>query len=99
MLLTKEEVEHIAKLARLNLSDEEKERYREQLSSILEHVTRLQSLDTEDVAPLTSVLAKEMPLREDIPLEGLSLKEVMKNAPDVRANQFKVPPILDGADE
>ena len=86
-------------LARLNLSEEEKERYREQLSSILGHVAQLQDLDTENVEPLTSVLAKEMPLREDTPSSGLSLKEAMENAPGVKAEQFRVPPILDGADE
>ena len=99
MLLSKEEVEHIAMLARLNLSEEEKERYREQLSSILGHVAQLQDLNTDDVEPLVSVLAKEMPLREDLPSPGLSLKEATENAPDVKADQFKVPPILDGADE
>ncbi len=51
MSLTREQVDHIARLARLNLSDEERERYREQLSAILEHFQRLQELDTENVPP------------------------------------------------
>ncbi|MEK6223075.1 MAG: Asp-tRNA(Asn)/Glu-tRNA(Gln) amidotransferase subunit GatC, partial [Chloroflexota bacterium] len=59
MSLSREEVEHIALLARLQLSDEEKERYRVQLSSILEHVAKLQDLDTKNVLPLSNVIAKQ----------------------------------------
>ncbi len=99
MILSKEEVEHIAMLARLNLTEEEKERYREQLSSILGHVSQLQELDTSGVKPLSNVLAKKMPLRNDIPEKGLSIEKVMKNAPDVKTAQFRVPPILEGKDE
>jgi len=101
MRLTREEVEHIALLARLKLSEEEKERYREQLSSILDHVAQLQELDTADVHPLSSVLAEAMPLREDLPRDSLTQGELLKNAPDKAQEQFRVPPILDegGEDE
>jgi aspartyl-tRNA(Asn)/glutamyl-tRNA(Gln) amidotransferase subunit C len=101
MRLTREEVEHIALLARLKLSEEEQERYREQLSSILDHVAQLQELDTAEVAPLNSVLAEAMPLREDQPGESLTPNELLKNAPGKTQDQFRVPPILDegGADE
>ena len=63
MSLTREEVEHIAHLARLQLSEEEKERYRLQLSSILEHVAKLQALDTEDIQPMGSLVAERSRLR------------------------------------
>lgn len=99
MRLTKEEVEHIALLARLNLTEEEKERYRAQLSSILGLVSQLQELDTSEVEPMTSVLAKKMVLRKDDPKQGLDLKRVMENAPNVKNEHFRVPLILDGKDE
>ena len=99
MLLSKEEVEHIALLARLSLSEEEKERYREQLSSILGHVAQLQELDTSNIEALTSVLAEKMPLRKDIPKDGFTLNETMKNAPAIKNEHFQVPLILDCQDE
>ena len=57
MALSRKEVEHIAMLARLKLSEEEIERYRKQLSSILEHFARLQTLDTTEVPPLSSAVS------------------------------------------
>ncbi|MDH5505945.1 MAG: Asp-tRNA(Asn)/Glu-tRNA(Gln) amidotransferase subunit GatC [Anaerolineae bacterium] len=96
MSLTREEVEHIAQLARLHLSDEEKERYRKQLSSILDHVAKLQDLDTSGVSARSSVLAQRSRLREDVPGDGLSPKELLENAPAAEAGQFRVPPVLDG---
>lgn len=95
MSLSREEVEHIALLARLNLTDEEKERYREQLSSILDHFAKLQQLDTSNVPPLSSVLADEMPLRDDKAGACLPPDQLLKNAPQAEDNQFRVPPVLD----
>ena len=71
MSLTLKEVEHIALLARLQLSEEEKKRYQKQLSSILEHVAQLQELDTSNVAPLNSVIAEKMTTQEDQVKESL----------------------------
>jgi aspartyl-tRNA(Asn)/glutamyl-tRNA(Gln) amidotransferase subunit C len=95
MALTLKEVEHIAELARLNLTDEEKARYREQLSAILENATRLQSLDTAGIPPTSSVLPARSVLRPDQSRPGLELKALLGNAPDVEAYQFRVPPILE----
>ena len=97
--LTREEVEHIAHLARLHLTDEEKERYREQLSDILAHVARLQELDTTDVMPLSAVVAERSPLRPDEPGETLSKAALLQNAPQAEADQFRVPVILDQSEE
>ncbi len=94
MALSKKDVEHIALLARLHLSDEEKERYREQLSDILEHVGALNRLDTEKVPPMSSVVESSR-LREDVPGEAMSREDLLSNAPDVAADQFRVPPVLD----
>ena len=95
MRLTPEEVDHIALLARLELSDAEKELYREQLSSILDHVARLQKLDTRHIPPTSSVLPPRSRLREDEIRTGLSKDQALKNAPDEARGQFRVPPVLD----
>lgn len=95
MPLSPQEVEHIAKLARLELTDEQKARYREQLEAILEHVAKLQELDTQDVPPTASVSVGQMPLREDEPRPGLSKGELLKNAPKQDDGQFQIPPVFD----
>ena len=95
MSLTIEEVEHIAELARLELTGEEKARYREQLSEILDYAARLQALDTSHIPPTSTVLAKRSRLRPDVPEAGLSTEEALRNAPRVEQNQFRVPPVMD----
>jgi aspartyl-tRNA(Asn)/glutamyl-tRNA(Gln) amidotransferase subunit C len=95
MKLTLKEVEHIAELARLRLSAEEKERYGEQLSDILDYAARLQALDTSGILPTSSVLPARSKLRPDEPRPGLSTQEALSNAPEVEENQFRVPPILE----
>ncbi len=101
MALTLKEVEHIARLARLHLTDEEKERYRQQLSAILEYAARLQTLDTAAILPMTSTLSGsaategESALRPDVPRLGLELADLLRNAPDTAEEQFRVPPVLE----
>ena len=95
MTLTLEEVEHIAELARLELSAEEKARYREQLSAILDYAARLQALDTSGIPPTSSVLPPRTVLRPDEPRPGLTLEELLSNAPEAEAGQFRVPPVLE----
>ena len=107
MPLTLEEVEHIAKLARLELSDDETARYREQLSAILDHVAKLQELDTSDVPPTSAVFSGDSHpvragsppgrdgLRADRPRAPLSRKRLLKNAPEVQDDQFKIPPVFE----
>ncbi len=95
MKLTLEEVEHIAELARLMLSDEEKARYGEQLSDILAYAVRLQTVDTSGISPTSSVLPARSILRPDEPRPGLSLQDALSNAPDTEKNQFRVPPVLE----
>jgi len=95
MSLTPAEVEHIASLARLELSAEEKERFAGQLSAILEYAARLQALDTAGIPPTSSVLPERSVLRADEPRDGLSLEELLQNAPETQDRQFRVPPVLD----
>ena len=95
MSLTLAEVEHIADLARLELTAEEKERFRQQLSAILEYAARLQTLDTSGIPPTSSVLPPRSALRADRSAPGLSTAQVLQNAPQIEDNQFRVPPVLD----
>ena len=95
MPLSLQEVEHIAKLARLELTDEQKVRYREQLEAILEHVAKLQELDTTDVPPTASVSVGQMPLRADESLPGLAADDLFKNAPQQTDGQFQIPPVFE----
>jgi aspartyl-tRNA(Asn)/glutamyl-tRNA(Gln) amidotransferase subunit C len=95
MKLTLAEVEHIATLARLRLTDEEKEQYRNQLSAILEYASRLQTLDTKDIPPTSSVLPEHAALREDSVGQSLPVEILLANAPLKEKNQFRVPPVLE----
>lgn len=96
MTLSLAEVEHIAGLARLALSDDEKTRFAEQLSAILDYARRLQAVDTTGIPPTSSVLPPQTILREDEPGACLSLEDVLANAPQAEAGQFRVPPVLEG---
>lgn len=95
MPLTRQDVEHIALLARLHLTDEEKERFREQLSNILDHIGKLQELDTSQVLPMSSVVVEQSRLREDVAGPAMSREDLMSNAPDAADDQFRVPPVLE----
>jgi aspartyl-tRNA(Asn)/glutamyl-tRNA(Gln) amidotransferase subunit C len=95
MKLTLEEVEHIAELARLKLTDAEMARYAEQLSEILDYATRLQSVDTSGISPTARVITAGNVLREDEARPGLSRQELLDNAPETEKGQFRVPPILE----
>ncbi len=95
MPLSREDVEHIALLARLHLTDEEKERYREQLSNILDYISKLQELDTRDIEPMSSVVVEQSRLRADEAGPAMPREDLLRNAPDKADEQFRVPPVLD----
>ncbi len=95
MSLTRKEVDHIADLARLELSEAEKQKYQEQLSAILDYAARLQQVATSGIPPTSSVLPPTSRLREDIPAAGLTVNETLANAPDIKDDQFRVPPVLE----
>jgi aspartyl-tRNA(Asn)/glutamyl-tRNA(Gln) amidotransferase subunit C len=96
MKLTINEVEHIAALARLELTEDEKQRYAEQLSDILDYAARLDELATDQIPPTASVLDMELRLRDDHSRPSLPTEDVLKNAADTTDDQFQVPPILGG---
>lgn len=95
MILTPEEVEHIAELARLRLSQAEKDRFRTQLSAILDYAARLQTIDTSGIPPTSSVLPARSVLREDESRPGLAREQLLRNASHIEADQFQAPLILD----
>lgn len=95
MTLSIAEVEHIANLARMDLTDDEKARFSQQLSAILDYILELQALDTRDIPPTSRVLPGRSVLRADEPRPGLDLKALLSNAPQVEDDQFRVPPVLE----
>lgn len=95
MGITREEVEHVAFLARLGLSEEEKATLREQLSSILEHMRSLNELDTSQIPPTAQVIPLRNVMRADEPRPSLPTDQVLANAPDREGDFFRVPPVLD----
>ena len=95
MALTKQEVDHIAKLARLELTDEQRTLYREQLSAILDYIAKLRSLDTTDVPPTAGGGLTQMTLREDVSRPSLATEALLANAPETEADQFKIPPVFE----
>ena len=95
MSLTLEEVKHIANLARLELSEDELKRYRGQLSAILDYFQQLESVDTENVPPTTNVSVGQTALREDQTQPGLTLDELLQNAPENDERLFRVPPVFE----
>lgn len=96
MSLTPEEVKHIAKLAHLELSDAQLALYREQLSDILEHIAKLNELDTEKISPMANAVEGTSPLRADEIRPSLPNEKLLQNAPDKADGQFKVPAVLGG---
>jgi len=93
-MISLKDVEHVALLARLELTDEEKEIYTKQLSDILEHARKLQDLDTTDVLPTAHVLPLNNVFRKDQAGEHLPVEKVLANAPEKQDNFFKVPKIV-----
>lgn len=90
-MINREQVLHVAKLARLELSDEEVSTMASELSGILEHVDRISGLDLEGVEPTSHVVALENVLRADEPRKSLDRSEALAGAPDPVEGAFRVP--------
>jgi len=95
MPLDRSEVEHIATLARIALTEEEVEQLREQLSHILEQFEVLKELDTAGVAPTGRAAQLRAAMRDDIPGESLAPEEVLSNAPRREGGFFRVKAVLE----
>ncbi|MCL0065359.1 Asp-tRNA(Asn)/Glu-tRNA(Gln) amidotransferase subunit GatC [Dehalococcoidia bacterium] len=95
MKLDREEVEHIARLARLGLSEAETEIFQSQLSDILENFDVLQELDTDDIPPTAHVIEMENVIRDDEVLPSLPQDEILANAPRRENGFFRVRAVLE----
>jgi len=92
--ISKQQVAHVARLARLSLSDEELDLYAGQLGTVLDHAAEVSALDTAGVEPTAHPLPLRNVMREDVARPGLDRQEVLAEAPDVEDGRFKVPPVL-----
>ncbi|PTM56492.1 Asp-tRNA(Asn)/Glu-tRNA(Gln) amidotransferase subunit GatC [Desmospora activa] len=95
MAISKEQVEHVAKLARLDLNEEEAQMYTEQLNDILRFAEKLNELDTDGVEPTSHVLPMANVLREDERKDSLPREQALANAPDQQEGLFRVPPVFE----
>jgi aspartyl-tRNA(Asn)/glutamyl-tRNA(Gln) amidotransferase subunit C len=89
------DIEHVARLARLQLTEEEKERLREQLGAILEAAAKVGEVATADVPPTAYAIPRANVLRPDERSESLSVEDVLANAPDREDDRFRVPRIVE----
>jgi aspartyl-tRNA(Asn)/glutamyl-tRNA(Gln) amidotransferase subunit C len=92
MAISKDEVLHVARLARLELTDDEAGRFTDQLSAILEAVAKVSELDLSDVEPTAHPLDVVNVWAEDEPRPSISVEDALANAPETRDGFFKVPP-------
>ncbi len=95
MSITIKDVQHVANLARLELSDGEQQQFMEQLNAILKYAEKLNELNTDDVQPTSHVLPIVNVMREDVKKESLPLDKVLLNAPDEEDGQIRVPAVLE----
>ena len=93
--ITRAEVEHVARLARLALSEDEKERMTSQLDAILGYVDKLNTLDTSGVEPTATVIPMVSVLREDVVRPSPNREDALANAPDREEAFFRVPRIIE----
>jgi glutamyl-tRNA(Gln) and/or aspartyl-tRNA(Asn) amidotransferase, C subunit len=94
-MISRSEVEHVARLARLGLTDDEVERMAGQLNRILEAIGQLQSVDTSSVGPTAQVIALENVMRDDVARPGISREAALANAPLREGALLRVPVILE----
>ncbi|HTN80782.1 MAG TPA: Asp-tRNA(Asn)/Glu-tRNA(Gln) amidotransferase subunit GatC [Acidimicrobiales bacterium] len=92
--ISTQQVAHVARLARLDLSDDELEHYTEQLAAILDHAADIEALDLEGVEPMTHPVPLSNVFRADVVRPCLDRDEVLAAAPAAESGRFKVPPIL-----
>ena len=95
MEITKQEVEKVAKLARLQVTEAEKDAFTKQLSQILTHVEKLKQYDTKGIEPMSTVLGQVNVFREDIVRPSLPTEKALANAPEREADGFCVPKIIE----
>ncbi len=98
MSISREEVEHVAHLARLGLSEEEKTRLQRELSQILETMRAIDQVDTTTIPPTAQVIPLDTIMREDVARPSATVDDILRNAPSHEAGFFRVPPVLEIGD-
>lgn len=93
--ITKDQVKHVAHLARLAITDDEAEKLTEELTAIIGFAEQLNELDTEGVEPTTHVLDMKNVMRKDEPKPWITQEEALKNAPDKKDGHYRVPAIME----
>ena len=95
MKLSAQEVEHVAHLARLEITPKEKEKFTAQLNDILGYIDKLNELDTKGVEPMSHAIAVTNTFREDKVLDSIGTEKSLANAPDARGDFFRVPKVIE----
>lgn len=94
-MITIKEVEHVAKLARLSLTEEEKTRFSEQIGNILDYFNQLKEVNTGNVKPMAQAIPTTNIMREDKVCEAFNRNDILANAPEEENGYFKVPRIIE----
>lgn len=95
MKVTREVIEHVAGLARLNLTEQEKEKLTAEMAEVISYVDKLNELDTADVKPMEHVIPIKNVLREDKVVQSLDRDKILANAPSHEDGCFKVPKVVE----
>lgn len=95
MKITRAEVDHVARLARLDLSDEEKETFTGQMDAILAYVDKLNELDTAGIVPTAHAVPMENAFRDDVTTPSIGIENALANAPDRVESFFRVPKVIE----
>jgi aspartyl-tRNA(Asn)/glutamyl-tRNA(Gln) amidotransferase subunit C len=95
MTISRADVQHVARLARLGLAEDEMDRLASELDHILDAMQALRELDTSAIPPTAQVIPLRNVMRDDVPRPSWPVDEILKNAPATRDQQFLVPPVLD----
>lgn len=95
MKVSRHDIEHIAKLARIDLNEDEKELFGSQLSSILDYMEKLNELDTSDIEPTSHVLSLQNVMRDDTVRESIPREDALMNAPSHTEKFYRVPKIIE----
>lgn len=99
MKINDELVDHLAHLSRLNFEGAEKEQIKSDLTNIIDFMGKLNEVDTEGVDPLIFMNTENLEMREDVPVETLTQKEALKNAPKKDSDYFRIAKVLDKANK
>ena len=93
-MISQKDIEHIAQLAKLKISEEEAKQYAAQLSKSLEYFNQISEVDVTGVEPLVTPSEIEFYMREDVVQKSVSTEELIQNAPEKTGHLFKVPPVV-----